>query len=473
MDRELIYELSIVKIALQGRSLMTETMRHLFLTVICMAVPLQAAETSAWKSLFDGKTLEGWEQHGGKATYAVEDSVIVGTSAPNTPNTFLCTDREYGDFVLEYEYFPHPTLNCGVQFRSQIREKNDRVWGYQCEIDPSDRKWSAGIYHEAGRGWLYPVESAEAQAAFKPGVWNAVRIVCHGTNIQTTLNGVRVSELVDDGERKGIIGLQVHGVGDNKTPMSIKWRNLRIMELAAADASALLEGSTNTLGQKAPRGADVLLAPGMDLAAWQLRPEKVPWMSKYEAGNLQWSVDNESGVAVPLAKAGSMDSKKAYGAQRIHVEFRTPPMTDAEPRPEASGNSGIYLQGRYELQICNSYGLDPADNLCGGLYRLRAPDVNAASKPNEWQTYDIVFTPARYDGDRKIANAIFSAKLNGQWIHRNVEISGATGSGDKETAAPGPVRLQEHQHPVEFRNTWVSDIDSPTCLDSYDPRKKK
>ena len=449
-------------------------MKKLILITLCFVAPLQAEETGVWKSLFDGKTLAGWEKHGGIATYAVEEGVIVGTSAPNTPNTFLCSDREYGDFILEYEYFPHPTLNCGVQFRSQIREKGDRVWGYQCEIDPSNRKWSAGIYHEAGRGWLCPVESAEAQVAFKPGIWNHVRIVCHGPNIQTTLNGVRVSELVDDGECKGIIGLQVHGVGKKTTPMSIKWRHLRIMELAADDFSVLLEGSGETLGQEAPRGADSLLAPGKNLAdSWQLRPEKVPWMSAYETGNLQWSIDKEQGVAVPLAKAGSMDSKKVYGAQRIHVEFRTPPMTDAEPRAEASGNSGVYLQGRYELQICNSHGLDAADNLCGGLYRLRAPDVNAAKKPQEWQAYDIVFVPALYEGNQKVGNARFSAKLNGQWIHRNIEIGGTTGSGDPETALPGPLRLQEHQHPVEFRNIWVCDLDAPLTLGRYDPRDKK
>ncbi|MEM7383808.1 MAG: DUF1080 domain-containing protein [Verrucomicrobiota bacterium] len=449
-------------------------MKYTILTLVfCLTSPLQGKEeTGTWKSLFDGKTLNGWEQHGGKATYAVEDGVIVGTSAPNTPNTFLCTDRTYGDFILEYDYFPHPTLNCGVQFRSRIREKDDRVWGYQCEIDPSDRKWSAGIYHEAGRGWLYPVESPEAQDAFKPGVWNSVRIVCHGPNIQTFLNGVRVSELVDDGERDGIIGLQVHGVGKNTTPMKIKWRHLKIMELPADDASALLDHAGPTIGLAAPRGADQLLMTGGDLAAWKLRPEKVPWMSEYQAGNLQWSIDTREGIAIPLAKAGSMDSRKPYGRQRIHVEFRTPPMTEAEPRPEASGNSGLFLQGRYELQICNSFGLDPADNLCGGLYKLRAPEVNAAGKPGEWQSYDIVFTPARYEGDEKTANARFSAKLNDQWIHRDVEISGSTGSGDPETALRGPLRLQEHQHPVAVRNVWISDGDSPARLDRYDPRKK-
>lgn len=437
-----------------------------------MTASINAAETGTWTDLFDGKTLDGWVQHGGKASYAVVDGVIVGTSAPNTPNTFLCTDREYGDFILEYEYFPHPTLNCGVQFRSQIREKDDRVWGYQCEIDPSGRKWSAGVFHEAGRGWLYPVESATAQAAFKPGVWNSVRIVCLGPVIQTVLNGVPVSALLDDGEPKGIIGLQVHGVGGNKTPMNIKWRNLRIKELATDDTTALLDAETETAGLPAPRGADILLAPGKGLEEWQLRPNKVPWMSRYVAGKLQWTIEREDGIATPLPKAGSMDSKKKYGRQQIHVEFLTPPIA-ANERPEVSGNSGIYMQGRYELQICNSFGLAAADNLSGGLYKQRAPEVNAAKKPGEWQTYDIVFIPARYEGDNKTANARLSAKLNGQWIHRNIEITGSTGSGDQETSAPGPLRLQEHQHLVRFRNVWVSDIDSPVLLDSYDPRRKK
>ncbi|MFT5409293.1 MAG: hypothetical protein ACI9NC_002014 [Verrucomicrobiales bacterium] len=449
-------------------------MKYAILSVIAMSATTDASafDREKWIELFDGKTLDGWVQHGGKASYAVVDSAIIGTSAPNTPNTFLCTDREYGDFVLEYEYFPHPTLNCGVQFRSQIREKGDRVWGYQCEIDPSDRKWSAGVYHEAGRGWLYPVEHAPAQAAFKPAEWNAVRIVCIGAVIQTYLNDVPVSELLDDGERTGIIGLQVHGVGANQTPMSIKWRKLRIRELDAGDHGVLLDAQTDTTGQPAPRGADVLLAAGMGLAQWQLRPNKVPWMDRYVAGKLQWSIDTEAGVTTPMPRAGSIDSKKSYGRQRVHVEFRTPPKAEGD-RAEVSGNSGIYLQGRYELQICNSFGLAAADNLCGGLYKLRAPDVNAAKRPAEWQTYDIVFTPARFEGEEKIGNARLSAKLNGQWIHRDVEVAGSTGSGDRETSSPGPLRLQEHQHLVEFRNVWVSDLDNPALLDSYDPRRKK
>jgi hypothetical protein len=446
-------------------------MKNAMVMLAILAATIGAAETGTWVELFDGKTLDGWAQHGGKATYRVEDGAIVGTSVPNTPNTFLCTEREYGDFALEYEYFPHPSLNCGVQFRSQIREKGDRVWGYQCEIDPSGRKWSAGVYHEAGRGWLYPAESASAQAAFRPGEWNRVRIVCLGPIVKTFLNGVHVAELLDAGEAKGIIGLQVHGVGKNKTPMSIKWRKLRIMELDANDTVQLLDAETDTIGQLPPRGADVLLAAGSGLEQWQLRPTKVPWMSKYEAGKLQWLVDAETGVATPMPKAGSMVTKNAYGRQRIHVEFCTPPMQEGE-RPEVSGNSGVYLQGRYELQICNSFGLEPADNRSGGVYKQHVPEVNAAKKPGEWQSYDIYFIPARYKDGKKVAPARMSAKLNGQWIHRNIALKGHTGSGDREADSPAPLLLQEHQQLVKFRNVWVSDIDNAVALKSYDPRKK-
>lgn len=259
-----------------------------------------------------------------------------------------------------------------------------------------------------------------------------------------------------------LINSPLHAVEPETNPQN----NLQVNG-KMVNGNELLERETETLGQAPSAGADVLLAPGKGLEKWQLRPKKVGWMNKYEAGKLQWSIDQKAGIAVPLPKAGSMDSKKHYTAQRVHVEFRTPPMTDAEPRPSASGNSGIYLQGRYELQICNSFGLPAANNLSGAIYKRRAPDVNAAKKPGEWQAYDIVFVPAVFEGKKKTANACISVKLNGQWIHRNAEIAGSTGSGDRETAAPGPLRLQEHQHLVEFRNVWIVDMaDQKVSLDS-------
>ncbi|MCK5456991.1 MAG: DUF1080 domain-containing protein [Melioribacteraceae bacterium] len=109
-----------------------------------------------WEYPFDGKSLEGWEQKGGEAEYKVEDGMIVGVSKVKTPNSFLCTKKKYGNFILELEFLVDDRMNSGIQIRSNSFEdyKNGRVHGYQVEIDPSDRAWSAGIYDEARRGWL-------------------------------------------------------------------------------------------------------------------------------------------------------------------------------------------------------------------------------------------------------------------------------------------------------------------------------
>lgn len=202
------------------------------------------AEEEGWVSLFDGQTLDGWEQKGGAAKYAVEDGAIVGTSVPNTDNSFLCTQQHYKDFILEFEFLGHPGLNSGVQIRSNSLQtyKDGRVHGYQCELEDEDnpRDWSCGIYDEARRGWLFPKdkESAEAKAfgeagcqLWKNGEWNLVRIEARGDHIQTWLNGELRADLHDGMTSSGFIALQVHGVGTKTEPMSVRWRNLRIKDL--------------------------------------------------------------------------------------------------------------------------------------------------------------------------------------------------------------------------------------------------
>lgn len=194
---------------------------------------LTAGEKDGFLPLFDGKTLEGWTQRGGKAKYDVVDGVIVGTSVPNTPNSFLCTNDDYANFILELEFQVDPKLNSGVQIRSESKEsyKNGRVHGYQVEIDPSDRAWTAGIYDESRRGWLNDLKDNEpARKAFKQNEWNKFRIVADGDSIKTWLNGVPAADLKDDMTPKGFIALQVHGT-KSETPMHVKWRNIRLKKL--------------------------------------------------------------------------------------------------------------------------------------------------------------------------------------------------------------------------------------------------
>jgi len=206
--------------------------------------------------LFDGKTLNGWTERGGKAKYTTEDGMIVGVSVPHTPNSFLCTEKGYGDFVLELDFKVDPELNSGVQFRSEcfdeprtvklgdkeIKIAAGRVHGYQCEIDMDNKKarwWTAGIYDEARREWLYPgalggdKEAFTAQGAkiSKPNDWNHLRIEAVGDSIKTSLNGVPVAEIKDSMTPKGFIGLQVHDVGDRLEPLHVYWKNIRIKEI--------------------------------------------------------------------------------------------------------------------------------------------------------------------------------------------------------------------------------------------------
>jgi len=194
------------------------------------------AAEKAWQNLFDGKTLNGWIQRNGKAQYTVEDGMIVGTTVLNTPNSFLCTEKLYTDFILELEFLVEPGMNSGIQIRSHSFEhfKDYRVHGYQVEIDTSDRAWSGGIYDEARRGWLYPLkDKPEAQKAFKQNQWNHYRIEAIGDRIKTWVNGVPAADLQDGMTSTGLIALQVHASKD--AGKKIKWRNIRIQDISRQD----------------------------------------------------------------------------------------------------------------------------------------------------------------------------------------------------------------------------------------------
>ena len=193
-----------------------------------------AVEEENWKPLFNGKNLDEWVQRGGKAKYELEDGVIIGTTAVKTPNSFLCTKKNYSDFLLEFEVKVDPGLNSGVQIRSNSEPayRKGVVHGYQVEIDPSPRAYSGGIYDEQGRGWLKDLKDNETgRKAFKNGEWNHYRVSAIGPEMKTWVNGVPTAELKDDVTTSGFIALQVHAT-TSTVPMQVRWRNLRIQELA-------------------------------------------------------------------------------------------------------------------------------------------------------------------------------------------------------------------------------------------------
>lgn len=239
-----VAEVSRLRIATQSRST-TYTAGELSPTrpePQAMALPslqpekvLPGAEItpSKWRRLFNGKNLNGWRQLGGEAVYRVEDGCIVGTTALQTPNSFLVTQKPYSDFILELEVRIDSALNSGIQIRSNSdpNYQNGVFHGYQVEIDPSPRAWSGGIYDESRRGWLYDLkDKPAAQAAFRKNGWNRYRIEARGDRIRTWINDIAVADLRDSMTCCGYIGLQVHSIGNDSSKLGkrVAWRGIRL-----------------------------------------------------------------------------------------------------------------------------------------------------------------------------------------------------------------------------------------------------
>jgi hypothetical protein len=306
-------------------------MRSNLLTYILILVAFSASaqsEQGNWEYLFNGKDLSAWKVLGGKATYSVQNGEIIGTTVSNTPNTFLSTAKEYDDFILEVELFVHPLMNSGIQVRSLSKSdyQNGRVHGYQVEVDPSARAWSAGIYDEGRRGWLYNLElNPQAKTAFKNNEWNTYRIECIGNSIRTFLNGIPVAHLIDSETRKGFIALQVHSIPNSEPAgRQIKWKNVRIQtqNLKPSSPSSIFVVNTlaNNLSKVEKSLGYKLLWDGKTHKGWSdTKHNEFP-----EQG---WSIQNgvlsvEKDQAGQKAMGGDIATQKKFAAFELKFDFK-------------------------------------------------------------------------------------------------------------------------------------------------------
>lgn len=470
-----------------------KAMNYLLTTVLLMSTCCATMAADGWTDLFNGKDLEGWVQRGGKATYTVEDGCVVGTSTLNTDNTFLCTGRDYGDFILEYEFKVDPRLNSGVQIRSQsfsspkeitwegktIKVPANRVHGYQIEIDPDpkkDRWWTAGIYDEARRGWLYPGALGgdgkefgdQGRKIFKQGDWNKVRVEAIGDSIKTTLNGTPCAAIKDSLTPSGFIALQVHAIGKDQAVAGsqVRWRNLKIQEMNAdaAGSSVSNPGQSNTITADEKAAGWQLLWDGKTSNGWKSasRPGFPTSGWKMEDGILSI---NETGGAESAA-AGDIITTDKYSDYELSVDFKI----------TSGANSGIKIFVDPTLNKKGGSSIGPEFQI---LDDARHPDAKLGRDGDRTigSLYDMIAAPATKKvnpvGEWNNARILSKGMHITFWLNGEQTIDIERGSKEwKDLVAiskykvwpnfgelpEGHILLQDHGNHVFYRNVKIRDF---------------
>ncbi len=282
--------------------------------------------------------------------------------------------------------------------------------------------------------------ACEAEAkVIGEGDGNFRAVVTAGKDVKVELKGKA------DGKRVALAGK----AGDVEWKGTIEGGEAMVAESKAGEVSLKYTvRKSPTEGAKPPEGAVVLLpfeeGRKTSLDAW----------ASMEGMPAPWKVQDDRSV---LVEGGNIQTKKPLGNVQLHVEFRCPYMP--KDRGQGRGNSGVYLHSRYEVQVLDSFGLEPRDNECGGIYSVGAPKTGASLPPGRWQTYDIIFTSPKVEDGKITEPAHMSVKHNGVLIHENVKIDHVTTAGvGGPVVSPAPLMLQDHGNAVRFRNIWYRQL---------------
>lgn len=475
---------------------------------LCLfASAAMAADTAGWKPIFNGKDLKGWSAHYASKTgegapapgsiFKVEDGAIhaypVQPAGSEQPNAYIVTDAEFKDYVLSLEYkwgekkFPPRAdlvRDAGLLYHvhrerpadwpasaeSQIQEGDTGdSWAVSVQItsfvDPKTGLYAlpenGGVPRTVGEDGKF-LRTKHSRVNEYPG-WNKLEIIVRGDKATHVVNGVVNMRVYDikswDAGSKSWVKLDKGRIALQAESAEVFYRNIKVRPIAKSDDAAPEPYTTEVWFPVPPKVTPGATpgAPPSDAVVLFDGKSLDNWKSARNGGAAGWKVDNGEMVVGP--GSGDIQTKANFGDVQLHLEWKTPTLPPDKVNQDR-GNSGVFLQDVYEVQVLDNFTSPTYVNgMVGSIYKQFPPLANAALAEDHWQTYDIIFTAPRFNADGSLASpARLTVLLNGVLVQNNAILKGGTTYIGQPSYTPHgdmPIRLQDHGHLVRYRNIWL------------------